>query len=79
MPGIALAEPPLGNIVFTPEYEKIPSYNINYDPNGGTGTMDDNNYLANEEKMPHDKNKFTRKGYDFVGFKALLPDGTYYL
>ena len=53
-----------------------PMYNINYDPNGGEGEMEDNNYMANDSSMPHDKNTFTRKGYTFEGFKAYITDPT---
>lgn len=63
-----------GNIVFTPEYEPLPRYNINYDPNGGTGKMDDNNYASDDETMPFDDNTFTRDKHTFEGFYAYITD-----
>ncbi len=49
-----------------------PSYNINYDPNGGTGSMADDNYSAGDPTMKDKKNTFTRKGYHYVGFLGFL-------
>ena len=65
-----------GNIEFTPVYEKLPAYNINYDPNGGEGDMEDDNYIADEETMPDKDNEFTRKGYKYLGFYGYITDPT---
>ncbi|MBP3891092.1 MAG: Cna B-type domain-containing protein [Solobacterium sp.] len=62
------------HIIRTAKY--TPMYSINYDPNGGTGNMPDNNYAADDPTMPHDQNTFTRKGYTFTGFKAYITDPT---
>ena len=53
-------------------YKKIASYSINYDPNGGTGEMDDDNYSSIDPSMKDKKNTFTRKGYHYTGFLAYM-------
>lgn len=53
-----------------------PMYNINYDANGGTGTMADDDYAADDSSMPDKDNTFTRKGYTFKGFYAYIKDPT---
>lgn len=55
-------------------YDKTPNYSINYDKNGGEGEMSDNHYRADDESMPYNENKFTRKGYHFTGFYAYITD-----
>ncbi|MBQ2382599.1 MAG: InlB B-repeat-containing protein, partial [Oscillospiraceae bacterium] len=45
------------------------SYTIKYDPNGGTGTMEDT-LVAYGYNTPLRKNTFTRTGYKFVGWTA---------
>lgn len=50
-------------------------YTIKYDPNGGTGTMDDHIYNYEDPTMNSDPNQFTRKGYKFLGFVYTDPDG----
>lgn len=53
-------------------YDKIPSYSINYDPNGGMGEMDDDNYSSKDPSMKDKKNTFTKRGYHYVGFLAYI-------
>lgn len=53
-----------------------PMYKIVYDPNGGTGTMDEDDYAADDAEKSHKSNTFTRKGYTFTGFKAYITDPT---
>ena len=53
-------------------YKKIASYSINYDPNGGTGEMDDDNYSSIDPSMKDKKNTFTRRGYHYTGFLAYM-------
>ena len=43
-------------------------YTIKYDPNGGTGEMPDHIYTYEDPTMNSDENKYTRKGYNFIGF-----------
>lgn len=50
------------------QYEKIPDeYTINFDANGGTGTMDSITAKA-KEPVQLTKNAFTKDGYDFTGW-----------
>ena len=55
-----------------------PYYKISYYPNGGSGTMQDDIYRADDPTMPSKDNEFTRTGYTFTGFTAEIvkPDGT---
>ena len=65
-----------------PEYGTIlvrrakytPLYDINYDPNGGTGSMDDDKYAADDPEKPSKENAFEKRGYTFEGFKAYITD-----
>jgi len=43
-------------------------YTIKYDANGGDGTMKDQNFVYQNDKMKSKENEFTREGYKFVGF-----------
>ena len=43
-------------------------YTIKYDANGGTGTMNDQNFVYQDDVMKSKENAFTRDGYKFVGF-----------
>ena len=52
-----------------------PKYKVKYDGNGGTGTMDDQEFTGKDEKMKTKSNKFERPGYTFEGFKVLDKDG----
>lgn len=46
-------------------------YKIKYDPNGGEGTMADDDYTGADAKMPSkEKWTFTREGYQFVGYRV---------
>ena len=65
-----------GNVEFTPIYAPN-KYTIKYDPNGGKGKMGDQKFTGEDDAATSKANKFTRKGYEFIGFKAKLPDGTY--
>lgn len=51
-----------------------PLHYIEYDPNGGTGDMDEDVYDADEPEKSHKRNTFTRRGYTFIGFKAYITD-----
>ncbi|AMP20266.1 hypothetical protein AZF37_02935 [endosymbiont 'TC1' of Trimyema compressum] len=42
-------------------------YNVKFDANGGTGTMDNKDYTYGESK-PLFENKYTREGYIFKGW-----------
>ena len=45
-------------------------YTIVYDPNGGEGEMPNDEYTGEDETMPSKEEwTFTRKGYEFIGFK----------
>ena len=50
-------------------------YHIDYDANGGEGTMDPQDFTGADETMKSKDNAFTREGYHFTGFKALDKDG----
>lgn len=49
------------------------SYTMHFDPNGGTGTMDNEVYLYNETK-PLFKDTYTKPGYTFKGW-STAPNG----
>lgn len=66
----------IGNIKFTPIYAPN-RYTIKYDPNGGSGTMDDQHFTGEDDSATSKENQFTRDGYKFGGFKAKLPNGKY--
>ena len=66
----------IGNIEFTPIYAPN-KYTIKYDANGGSGTMDDQHFTGADDSANSKENEFTRKGYSFMGFKAMLPNGKY--
>ena len=50
-------------------------YTIKYEPNGGSGEMEDNVYLLADKNMESDLNRFKRSGYKFTGFLYTDPQG----
>lgn len=70
---VTITESDTGNKTYVARY-KANKYNIKFDANGGSGTMD--NITANFNsfaKLP--KNNYTRSGYQFMGWSELK-DGT---
>ena len=53
------------------------SYKIKYDPNGGKGNMDPQNFTYEDTSAITKENEFTKDGYDFVEFEAYTKDGVY--
>lgn len=62
-----------GEITFIVKW-KPTTYNVVFDPNGGTGTMADLTGLQAEVPTALPKNQFTKEGYAFVGWKKLKSD-----
>ena len=50
-------------------------YNVHFDPNGGTGTMNDQTFDVGGSAKPLSPNQFTRTNYVFRGWNTA-PDGT---
>ena len=50
-------------------------YNVHFDPNGGTGTMDDQTFAVDGSAKPLSPNQFTRTNYVFRGWNTKA-DGT---
>ena len=50
-------------------------YSVHFDPNGGTGTMDDQTFVVDGSAKPLSPNQFTRTNYVFRGWNTM-PDGT---
>ena len=50
-------------------------YYVHFDPNGGTGTMSNQEFLYNGSETPLSKNTFTRTNYVFKGWNTQ-PDGS---
>ena len=50
-------------------------YSVHFDPNGGTGTMVDQNFVVGGSAKPLSPNQFTRTNYVFKGWNTA-PDGT---
>ena len=50
-------------------------YTVHFDPNGGTGTMDDQTFVVDGNAKPLSPNQFTRTNYVFRGWNTA-PDGT---
>ena len=51
------------------------SYYVHFDPNGGTGTMDDQTFVVDGSAKPLSPNQFTRTNYVFRGWNTKA-DGT---
>ncbi|MBO5565428.1 MAG: Cna B-type domain-containing protein [Lachnospiraceae bacterium] len=49
---------------------------IIYDPHGGSGTMEENDYAADADTKNAMENTFTRQGHTFTGFYAYITDPT---
>ena len=65
------------NLVINPEYTPN-KYNVIFDPNTGTGTMDNEEMTYDVEKVLS-KNLFTKPGYVFKGWNTLADKtGTHY-
>ncbi|MBO6195636.1 MAG: InlB B-repeat-containing protein [Bacilli bacterium] len=50
-------------------------YTVHFDPNGGTGTMDDQTFVVDGSAKPLSPNQFTRTNYVFRGWNTKA-DGT---
>lgn len=54
-------------------------YNIHFDSNGGTGTMENQSFIYNSVPIALSKNTFTKEGYIFTGWNTEVDgSGTYY-
>lgn len=62
-----------GEITFIVKW-KPTTYNVVFDANGGVGTMEDITGLQAEVPTALPKNRFTKEGYAFVGWKKLKSD-----
>lgn len=56
---------------------KVNTYNIHFDANGGTGTMNDEPYTYGESK-PLDKDTYVRDGYTFIGWSTTATGSVEY-
>lgn len=65
-----------GNVTYKAKWTAW-KYTLKYDANGGSGSMDAQNFTGEDSSAVSSSNSFTRDGYKFTGFKAKLPDGSY--
>jgi uncharacterized repeat protein (TIGR02543 family) len=57
----------------------IPTYNLSYNANGGTGSIDNATKVHDEDVILSDGSNLSRSGYTFSGWNALANgSGTYY-
>ena len=63
----------LGNVTLYAQWANT-DYVVSYDPNGGTGSMEDQNFAWNSPQALY-VNTFEFSGYDFIGWNTK-PDGS---
>ena len=56
-------------------WTEVGDYSVHFDANGGTGSMEDQQFTINEDPKALSTNSFTRTNYEFRGWNTA-PDGT---